>query len=548
MLAAASQGAAVALIISGICRVASAIFKELQHVVFSPVSQAAGRRVSFHTFSHVLALDTSFHIKRRTGELSRKLERGTQSINMVFRAIVFTFIPTVVELALVCGILWTSFSAPVAGLVLATFAGYIGWTAMLTQRATEARKALNKMDDLTSGKAVDALLNFETVTLFNNASIEAKQYDRYLVGYQKAALDTEKLSAMLNGGQGAILGLGLTAVLLAANWGGAATAGDLVMVSGLLLQLWGPLQFLGYFYRELRRSLVDMEAFFNIMRTESKIEDGHVELPPQGPSAANGNGNGKAAHGGIHVELRDVHFQYNRRRKVLHGVSLTAEPGQSVAIVGPSGSGKSTLLKLLTRLYDTTDGAVTLDGLDIRDLRVGSMRDAVAVVPQDTVLFNDTIFRNIEYGRPGATADEVLEAARMAKLDETIQAMHEGYDTLVGERGLKLSGGGEKQRVAIARAFLKEPRLLICDESTSALDTETERAIMASLAELAVGRTSIFVAHRLSTIRNCDKIIVMAAGRVVEEGSHDELVAKRGMYHSMWEAQQRDEVEEVVNA
>eukprot|EP00873_Tetraselmis_striata_P021767 jgi/Tetstr1/442031/TSEL_030212.t1 len=548
----AMKGAMVALLLSGLCRVAAAVCKELQHVIFSPVSQAAGRRVAFHTFNHVLNMDMQFHLNRRTGELSRKLERGTRSVGMVFRAVVFTFMPTVVELLLVCGILWSSFSAPVAGLVVATFVAYIAWTASLTGRATESRKQLNVMDDLTSGKAIDALLNFETVNLFNNATIEVAQYDHYLRGYQKAALDTERLSAVLNAGQGAILAIGLTAVCCAANASSGTTAGDLVMISGLLLQLWAPLQFLGFFYRELRRSLVDMEAFFDIMKTSSQLKDGRLDLCATHmgePTSSNGaNGAAPACAGfvnaGLSVQLDDVHFGY-RDRKVLNGVSFTVDAGQSVAIVGPSGSGKSTILKLILRLYDTDSGSIFVDGVDVCNLRLASMREAMAVVPQDTVLFNDTIYHNIEYGRPGATEAEVLEAASMAKLDSTIANMPDGYETLVGERGLKLSGG-EKQRVAIARAFLRAPRLLICDESTSALDTNTESGILASLSELAVGRTSVFVAHRLSTIRHCDKIVVMRDGRVIEEGSHDELLRRGAVYHGMWQAQQKAEVEEVT--
>jgi len=418
--AASIQAATAALLLSGVCRVAAAVCKELQSVTFSPVSQAASRRVAFHTLNHVLGLDMSFHIMRKTGELSRRLDRGSRSINMVFRAVVFTFLPTILELIMVCGILWHQFSAPVAGIVLATFAGYLAWTASLTQKSTEVRKKLNEMDDLTSGKAIDSLLNFETVNLFNNVKVEVAQYDKYLVGYQRAALDTERLSALLNAGQGAILAIGLTAICCAATMTGTATAGDLVLVSGLLLQLWAPLQFLGFFYRELRRSLVDMEAFFNIIQTKSALKDGYLELCSTHPGSAsaqealqrqrqqqqelNGNGSQLECAGsfedGIRVDISDAHFKYNSGRKVLHGVSISVEPGQSLAIVGPSGSGKSTVLKLVMRLYDTTEGTISLDSTDVRDLKLSSLRDAIAVVPQDTVLFNDTIYRNIEYGRP----------------------------------------------------------------------------------------------------------------------------------------------------
>jgi ABC-type transport system involved in Fe-S cluster assembly fused permease/ATPase subunit len=480
----------------------------------------------------------------------------------MFRAIVFTFVPTAIELVLVAVVLARSFSPMVAGLVIATFVAYVSWTTLMTQAATDIRKQVNVLDNQTTGKAVDALLNFETVALFNNQALEVSEYDTVLSKLQKASIKTEGISATLNAGQSVILSFGLTAVLAVAAMGSATTAmtaGDLVLVQGLLLQLWGPLQFLGWFYRELRQSLVDLDAFLKVLQTQNSLPDGDRELPAldvdtlehhfqqsgNGPEAHSTNGAeaqavADASVRGLRVELKDVHFSYNPEREVLKGVNITAEPGQSVAIVGPSGSGKSTLLRLMVRLYDATSGSISLNGADVRDLRQGSLRGSVAVVPQDTVLFNDTIYRNIAYGRIGATREEVEAAAQRAQLDSAIARMSDGYNTMVGERGLKLSGG-EKQRVAIARAFLRSPKLLICDEATSALDTATERGIMDSLTELASGRTSIFVAHRLSTIRSCDKIVVMSAGQVVEEGSHQDLMNAGRVYADMWAMQAEQE-------
>ncbi|KAK9857626.1 hypothetical protein WJX84_005358 [Apatococcus fuscideae] len=558
----ASIGAAVtALLWSGLCRVINGLAKEIQHPIFTPVSQAAGRRVAYHTFSHVLELDLAFHLERRTGTLTRILERGTRAVAMVFRAVVFTFIPTFVELVLVCGLLARTFRPLVSLMVVATFVAYVAWTLYMTSAATEARKRVLKLDNLYTNKAVDALLNYETVKLFNNEALEVSQYDEYLVGYQKASVENEKIYAGLNGGQSVILALGLTGVLIAAaTSAGTFTAGDLVMAQGLLLQLWGPLSFLGWFYRELRQSLVDMEQFFGILSQTTNLPDGTRDLPTSSmpsvsskssdsvpamahdrhqvsrPAAslnrANGHMSSAASSKGLRVEMKDVKFAYNSGRDVLRGISLTIEPGQSVAFVGGSGSGKSTVLKLLMRLYDVSSGTVCVNGLDVRELKQSSFRSAVAVVPQDTVLFNDTILRNVAYGRPQASNDEIVQAAEMARLGESIGRMPEGYNTMAGERGLKLSGG-EKSRVAIARAFLRNPRLLICDEATAALDTVTEQAIMRSLNELAEGRTCIYVAHRLSTIQGCDKIVVMSEGRVAEMGSHEELMAAGHVYFDM---------------
>ncbi|KAL3155600.1 hypothetical protein ABBQ38_010855 [Trebouxia sp. C0009 RCD-2024] len=568
----AAQAAVMALLWSGGCRIVNGLAKELQHPIFTPVAQAAGRRVAYHTFSHVLDLDTGFHLERRTGALSRILERGTRSVGMMFRAVVFTFMPTAIELVLVCTLLARRFRPAVALAVLATFVVYVWWTTVMTKAATEVRKEVNELDNLTTGKAVDVLLNYETVKLFNNEQLEVDQYDAYLLGFQRASVATERVSATLNAGQSVVLTVGLTAVLTLAASGGTGvgvTAGDLVMAQGLLLQLWGPLQFLGWFYREVRQSLVDMEAFFSILQTVPKLPDGKLTLDGPSPSSTGGRSEaatpaaatpewheGERGRGqvnapvgavgtsgcGVKLELKDVHFGYTGEREVVAGVSLTVEPGQSVALVGPSGSGKSTILKLLMRLYDVTSGSINLDGIDARELQQASLRAAVAVVPQDTVLFNDTLLSNIAYGKPSASREEIVQAAEMARLTEAIGRFPDGFDTMVGERGLKLSGG-EKQRVAIARAFLRAPRLLICDEATSALDTATEQGIMGSLDELATGRTSVFVAHRLSTVQRCDKIIVLSNGMVAEQGTHEELMAARRIYYDMWEVQKAADAE-----
>eukprot|EP00850_Spirogloea_muscicola_P013545 SM000092S24513 [mRNA] locus=s92:457565:463186:+ [translate_table: standard] len=579
----AVHAAVAALVMSGISKALSALFNEVRYVVFTPVGQATGRRVALQFFEHILAMDVAFHLERKTGGLSRIIDRGKRSVTMIFRAVgrlhsfplpsllpppsrptflfflchetgranegaawtggaaVFTFIPTAVELALVCGLLAKQISPAFAGVVLLTFVAYVAWTIALTKAAAASRKEVNRLDNLTTGKVVDALLNYETVVQFNNEQLEAEQYDDLLRSYQQASVEAEYISAKLNGGQALILALGVATVMAMAGMRvakGIMTAGDLVLANGLILQLSVPLQFLGFLYRDLRQSLVDMDAMFTILRTKSALRDGDVELEPSGRGAK--------------LRAYNIEFGYTPARQVLKGVSFVAEPGQSIAIVGPSGSGKSTIVKLLLRLYDPQAGTVYLDNHEIRSLTMASLRSAVAVVPQDTVggtsfldlarnvLFNDTIGANIRYGRPSAKDEEVEEAAKQAKLYDAIKGMPDGFETMVGERGLKLSGG-EKQRVAIARAFLKAPRLLICDEATSALDSPTEAAILKSLKELAKGRTCLFVAHRLSTIMHCDKIIVMEAGVVVEQGTHRELLSRSGTYAHMWTMQEAEE-------
>jgi ABC-type transport system involved in Fe-S cluster assembly fused permease/ATPase subunit len=502
-------------------------------------------------FNHVLNLDMQFHLQRRTGALQRIIDRGTRSVSMVFRAVIFTFIPTFVELALVSALLWKAFSWHVVAVVLSTFCCYVWWTMHMTGVSASKRKLANTMDGLSTGKAVDALLNYETVSNFGNVNLESKQYDSLLRGYHEAALGSERASSLLNAGQAVFLSFGMTAALscaaLGVGAGGNASqiganlanrVGDLVMANGLLLQVWAPLNFLGFFYRELRQSLVDMEAMFEVLSTTSNVKDGTLELPKNKNIDATTT---TRSNNGASISFKDVSFEYGNGRKILRNVNLEISPGESIGIVGPSGSGKSTLLRIALRAYDATSGDVFFDGYNVKDLQMKSLRSAVAVVPQDAVLFNDTLEHNVRYGRPNASDEEVERACHAAKLEKTIGDLPDGLKTKVGERGVMLSGG-EKQRVAIARAFLKSPRVLVADEATSALDTATESQILESLEEIARDRTSVFVAHRLSTVMKCSRIIVMRDGEIVEQGRHDELVDLNGLYAKMWLAQQAEEL------
>ncbi|CAL6297822.1 unnamed protein product [Bathycoccus prasinos] len=549
----AANMAAMMLCFSGVFKAVSGIATELRVVSFTPVAQAAGRRVALEVFNHVLNLDMQFHLQRRTGALQRIIDRGTRSVSMVFRAVIFTFIPTFVELALVSALLWKAFSWHVVAVVLSTFCCYVWWTMHMTGVSASKRKLANTMDGLSTGKAVDALLNYETVSNFGNVNLESKQYDSLLRGYHEAALGSERASSLLNAGQAVFLSFGMTAALscaaLGVGAGGNASqiganlanrVGDLVMANGLLLQVWAPLNFLGFFYRELRQSLVDMEAMFEVLSTTSNVKDGTLELP-KNKNIDTTTTTTTSSNNGASISFKDVSFEYGNGRKILRNVNLEISPGESIGIVGPSGSGKSTLLRIALRAYDATSGDVFFDGYNVKDLEMKSLRSAVAVVPQDAVLFNDTLEHNVRYGRPNASDEEVERACHAAKLEKTIGDLPDGLKTKVGERGVMLSGG-EKQRVAIARAFLKSPRVLVADEATSALDTATESQILESLEEIARDRTSVFVAHRLSTVMKCSRIIVMRDGEIVEQGRHDELVDLNGLYAKMWLAQQAEEL------
>jgi ABC-type transport system involved in Fe-S cluster assembly fused permease/ATPase subunit len=510
----------------GAARLASGSFNELRNAVFAKVEQRAVRRVALAAFTHLHSLSLRFHLDRRTGGLSRAVERGTAAIDFLLSIMLFNVIPTLIEILLVCGILWRVYDWRLAAVTLATILLYVCFTFAVTDWRVRFRREMNARDTEANTKAVDSLLNFETVKYFANEAHEAQRYDRSLAAYEGAAVKSETTLAWLNIGQGMIVACGLIAMMLIAADGVAAgrmTVGDLVLVNAYLIQLYMPLNFLGMVYRNVKQSLVDLEQMFGLMKVAPEIVDRDDAAALEVRRGA--------------VAFRQVDFRYDPRRPILEEIDFHIAPGQTVAIVGPSGAGKSTIARLLFRFYDVDVGTIEIDGQDIRDVTQDSLRRAIGVVPQDTVLFNDTILYNIAYGRPGASRAEIEEAARFARIHDFIAALPDGYDTTVGERGLKLSGG-EKQRVAIARVILKAPEILIFDEATSALDTKTEREIQASLAEVAAGRTTLIIAHRLSTVIDADQILVLDGGHIVERGNHRELIARDGAYATMWARQQ----------
>ena len=513
----------------GVARMLSQTFGELRDAVFAKVAQRAIRSAGLRTFEHLHALSLRFHLDRRTGAVSRAIERGTKGIDFLLSFMLFNILPTLLEILLVCGILWALFGVWYAFVTFVCIAGYIVFTVSVTEWRTKFRRLMNETDSEAHTKAIDSLLNFETVKYFGNEAHEARRFDAALRGYESAAVRSKVTLSLLNVGQGAIIAVGLIALMLMASSDvsrGAMTVGDFVMVNSYLIQLYLPLNFLGFVYREIRQSLTDMEQMFQLLHESPEIAD----VPAARPLAVGGGG----------IVFDNVSFAYDSRRRVLEDVSFTIAPGDTLAIVGPSGSGKSTIARLLYRFYDVTDGRILIDGQDLRRVKQASVRAAIGIVPQDTVLFNDTIFYNIAYGRPGATREQVEEAARLARIHDFVISLPDGYATMVGERGLKLSGG-EKQRVAIARTILKSPRILVFDEATSALDTHTEKEIQASLREVSAGRTTVVIAHRLSTVIDADQILVLEAGRVVERGSHAELLSLRGRYAAMWSKQQQVE-------
>ncbi len=515
----------------GFARALQQVFTQGRDAVFADVSQYAARRLALITFQHVHALSLRFHLDRRTGGLSRVIDRGTKGIDYLLRFSLFNIVPTILEIILVAGILFYVFDVWYMLATLGTVGVYIWFTFMVTEWRTQHRRIMNDRDTEANTKAIDSLLNFETVKYFCNEAHESRRYDQSLAGYEKASVTTNKSLSFLNTGQGIIIAAGLVAVMcLAANgvMAGARSIGDFVLVNAMLVQLFVPLNLLGSVYREIRQSLADMESMFNLLHQTPEIQDVPGALPLR-------------ITGG-EIKFEHVRFTYEAGRTILHDVTFTVPAGKRVAIVGPSGAGKSTLSRLLYRFFDVSGGRVLIDGQDIAKVTQASLRAAIGIVPQDTVLFNDSIGYNIRYGRPDADDAEIIEAARLARIDSFVASLPRGYDSRVGERGLKLSGG-EKQRVAIARTILKNPPILILDEATSALDTHTEREIQASLAEISLNRTTLVIAHRLSTIVDADEILVLDSGRIIERGNHESLLQQGGAYAHLWQRQQVDDAE-----
>jgi len=522
MLATGAVGLTVAY---GVARFLSVGLPQLRDAVFARVAQRALRALALETFQHIHALSLRYHLTRKTGALSRIMERGVKGVDFLLRFLIFNIVPLILELALVAGIFWYLFDVWYLAVVVGTVGLYVWFTFTVTEWRVKIRKQMNDQDQDAHQKAIDSLLNYETVKYFGAERREATRYDAAMAGYEGAAVKTSQSLAFLNAGQSFIITSGLVAVMVMAALGveaGKLTVGDFVMVNAYMIQITMPLNFLGSVYREIRQALTDMGEMFDLLEAPAEVAD-----KPGAPALAVTGG---------HVRLEDVSFGYDAARPILQGVTIDVPAGQSVALVGPSGSGKSTIGRLLFRFYDVSGGKVTIDGQDLRDVAQVSVHDAIGVVPQDTVLFNDTIRYNIAYGRADASFAEIEAAARAARIHDFILSLPEGYETQVGERGLKLSGG-EKQRVGIARTILKNPPILLLDEATSALDTETERDIQDSLRAMGEGRTVITIAHRLSTIVDSDRIVVLENGVVTEEGTHDELLARQGKYAAMWARQ-----------
>lgn len=514
------------LLAYGLARILGVAFAQVRDAVFSKVAQHAIRQVALQTFDHLHRLSLRFHLDRQTGGLTRAIDRGTKGIEFLLFFVLFNILPTILEILFVSGILWYLFDWRFAAVTIVTILLYIFLTFVITEWRIKLRRRMNDADNDANTKSVDSLLNFETVKYFGNEGHETRRFDTALKSYEKAAVDSRVSLSALNSGQAIIISIGVVAIMVMAAMGvvaGVMTLGDFVMVNAYLIQLAMPLNLLGTVYREIKQSLIDMEVMFNLLGTGAEILDrpDAQSLVPEGGE----------------VVFRNVSFGYDARRPILRNVDFTVPAGKTVAIVGPSGAGKSTISRLLFRFYDVTDGQILIDGQDLREVTQDSLRASIGIVPQDTVLFNDTVYYNIAYGRPSATREEVEAAAKLARIHEFVRGLPDGYDSIVGERGLKLSGG-EKQRVAIARTILKGPAILLFDEATSALDTKTERAIQNSLTEVSRDRTTLVIAHRLSTVVDADEIIVLEAGQIVERGQHENLLDREGHYATMWRRQQ----------
>lgn len=509
-----------------LARLCVQVFNEVRDLIFVQVQQFAQRTIGLETFRHIHNLSLEFHLSRQTGGLSRVIERGTRGIQFVLRFLLFNILPTILELTMITAVLVYYFDYRYALVVFGTIAAYVAVTFIVTEWRLQFRRKMNKEESTANTRAIDSLLNFETVKYFNNEDHEYQRFDRSLASYEKAAIKSQYSLSFLNVLQGGVVATGLLLMLLMAGQGvvnGDNTVGDFVLVNTYLIQLYLPLNFLGFVYREIKQSMIDMDKMFELINLKSSVQDKPGARPLQVSAGA--------------IRFQDVDFSYNKDRQILHQVSFAAPAGSTIAIVGASGSGKSTIARILYRFYELDGGSVTIDGQNIAECTQESLRKALGIVPQDTVLFNDTIMYNIRYGDPGASDEAVFAAARMAELEPFIAKLPKKYDTMVGERGLKLSGG-EKQRVAIARTILKNPKILIFDEATSALDSHTEQEIQKSLRKVARNRTTLVIAHRLSTIVDADQILVLENGRIAEQGRHDSLVAKGGLYASMWARQQ----------
>ena len=517
----------VALLIAyGALRLSTSLFTELRELIFAKATEGAARSISLQVFRHLHALSLRFHLERQTGGMTRDIERGTRAVHSLISFSLYSILPTIIEVALVLTLLAVQFDVAFAGITVAALVVYIGFTVVVTEWRTQFRRRMNELDSSAHTTAVDSLLNYETVKFFGNEDFEARRYDESLERYRQAALKSQSTLSLLNTGQQLLIAIALVAMLWRATQGvvdGRMTLGDLVMINAFMIQLYIPLNFLGVIYREIKQALTDLDKMFGLLEREREVADAPGARPLR-------VGDGT-------VRFEDVHFAYDAARPILHGISFEIPAGRTVAVVGPSGAGKSTLARLLYRFYDVTGGRITIDGQDLRQVTQASLRAAIGIVPQDTVLFNDTVAYNIGYGRPGASLQEVQAAARSAHIHDFIAATPQGYETRVGERGLKLSGG-EKQRVAIARTLLKNPPVLIFDEATSALDSANERAIQAELRSVAQGKTALVIAHRLSTVVDAHEILVLEGGRIVERGPHAELLARGGRYAQMWRLQQ----------